>query len=201
MIVRTVAELRDVRRPARSAGLAVRLVPTMGYLHDGHLSLIDRARRDGGHVVVSVFVNPTQFGDPADLASYPRDEQGDVKLATGAGADVVFGHSSHHPRPIEVYRGKLVLYGCGDLIDDYEGITGYDEYRDDLRLLYLATIDAESGDLSALQMFPFQARQMRLHRASARDTDWLAGNLGRISRRFGSQVLLDPDGSLVLEAV
>ena len=129
---------------------------------------------------------------------------GDVRLGhrlVDAGADVVFGHSSHHPRPIEVYRGKLVLYGCGDFIDDYEGITGYEEYRDDLRLLNLATIDAESGDLSALQMFPFQARQMRLHRASARDTDWLAGNLGRISRRFGSQVLLDPDGSLVLEAV
>jgi pantoate--beta-alanine ligase len=62
----------------------------MGALHDGHLSLIERARADGGLVVVSIFVNPTQFGDPDDLAAYPRDEASDVKLATKAGADVVF---------------------------------------------------------------------------------------------------------------
>jgi poly-gamma-glutamate capsule biosynthesis protein CapA/YwtB (metallophosphatase superfamily) len=115
------------------------------------------------------------------------------------GADVVFGHSSHHPRPIEIYNGRLILYGCGDLIDDYEGITGYEEYRDDLRLLYFVTLDADTGRLSALQMMPFQARQMRLQRASAHDSGWLAGVLGRASRRFGVSVGLTPDGSLVLE--
>jgi poly-gamma-glutamate capsule biosynthesis protein CapA/YwtB (metallophosphatase superfamily) len=156
---------------------------------------IEQAKRRGDLVVVSVHWGPNWGHDvPA----------GDVRLGhrlVDAGADVVFGHSSHHPRPIEVYRGKLVLYGCGDFIDDYEGITGYEEYRDDLRLLYLVTIHTESGDLSALRLFPFQARHMRLQGASARDTDWLAGNLDRISRPFGSQVLLGPDGSLALEAV
>ena len=154
---------------------------------------IGQAKGRGDLVVVSVHWGSNWgFDVPA----------GDVRLGhrlVDAGTDVVFGHSSHHPRPIEVYRGKLVLYGCGDFIDDYEGITGFEEYRDDLRLLFSATIHAESGDLVALRMFPFQARQMRLHRASARDMDWLTGNLARVSRRFGCQVRLDVDGSLVLD--
>jgi poly-gamma-glutamate synthesis protein (capsule biosynthesis protein) len=125
----------------------------------------------------------------------------DVRLAhllIDGGVDVLFGHSSHHPRPIEIYQGKLVLYGCGDLLDDYEGIAGYETYRDDLRLLYLATIHVETGRLSALRMVPLQARQLRLHRASAEDSTLLANVLGRISRSFGSGVDMAPDGTLVL---
>ena len=126
----------------------------------------------------------------------------DVRLAhllIDGGVDVLYGHSSHHPRPIEIYRGKLVLYGCGDLVDDYEGIAGYEEYRDDLRLLYLATIHVETGRLSALRMVPFQARQLRLHRASAEDSTLLAAVLDRISRSFGSGVDVAPGGTLVLK--
>ena len=93
-----------------------------------------------------------------------------------------------------------MLYGCGDFIDDYEGITGHEEYRDDLRLLYLADLDRKTGRLAALRIIPFQARQMRLHRASEIDSSWLTATLGRINRRFGSHVRLDPDGSLVLES-
>lgn len=128
----------------------------------------------------------------------------DVRLAhllIDGGVDVLYGHSSHHPRPIEVYRGKLVLYGCGDLVDDYEGIAGYEKYRDDLRLLYLATIHVDTGRLSALRMTPFQARQMRLHRASAQDSTLLANVLDRISRTFGSGVVAEPDGTLVLKPI
>jgi poly-gamma-glutamate capsule biosynthesis protein CapA/YwtB (metallophosphatase superfamily) len=125
----------------------------------------------------------------------------DVRLAhllIDGGVDVLFGHSSHHPRPIEIYQGKLVLYGCGDLLDDYEGIAGYETYRDDLRLLYLATIHVETGRLSVLRMIPFQARQLRLHRASAEDSALLANVLDRIGRSFGSGVDMAPDGTLVL---
>ena len=78
------------------------------------------------------------------------------------------GHSSHHPRPVEVYRGRLILYGCGDLIDDYEGISGYEEYRPDLRLLYLAALDPADGRLVELRMMPFLARRMRLRHARRR---------------------------------
>lgn len=114
------------------------------------------------------------------------------------GVDVVHGHSSHHPRPIEVYRGKLILYGCGDLIDDYEGIHGHEQYRHDLRLLYLPRLDPTSGELVELRMAPLQARQMRLHHASHRDARWLSTVLDKVSRHFGSRIDLGSDGLLRL---
>jgi poly-gamma-glutamate synthesis protein (capsule biosynthesis protein) len=108
-----------------------------------------------------------------------------------AGADVVHGHSSHHPRPIEVFRGKLILYGCGDFIDDYEGIRGYEEYRDDLVVMYLPIIDAETGRLIELEMTPLQLRKLSLHRAAPEDTRWLRGTLDRICRPHGTGVAAD----------
>ena len=94
--------------------------------------------------------------------------------------------------------GKLVLYGCGDCIDDYEGITGYEDYRDDLRLLYLASVRAGTGELAALAMVPMQARNMRLRHASAADAGWLAATLGEISRGFGTRIERQPAGTLIL---
>ncbi len=114
------------------------------------------------------------------------------------GVDVVHGHSSHHPRPIEVYRGKLILYGCGDFIDDYEGISGYEQYRDDLRLLYFVTVEPDTGKLVGARMAPVQARQMRLGRASREDSEQVREVLDRISRGFGSRIDLGPDGMLTL---
>jgi pantoate--beta-alanine ligase len=96
--VRTVAELREALAPARRAGRSIGLVPTMGYLHEGHLSLIRRARAECDEVVVSLFVNPAQFDDPADLDAYPRDERRDGALAAEAGAGLLFA-----PRAAEVY--------------------------------------------------------------------------------------------------
>jgi poly-gamma-glutamate capsule biosynthesis protein CapA/YwtB (metallophosphatase superfamily) len=155
---------------------------------------ITKAKGAGDLVVVSV-----HWGSNWGYAVPSADVRLGHRLVD-AGADVVFGHSSHHPRPIELYRGKLILYGCGDLIDDYEGITGYEEYRDDLRLLYFVTLHADSGRLSQLRMVPFQARQMRLHSASESDGAWLATTLDRVSRRFGTRVGVEPDsGSLVVE--
>jgi pantoate--beta-alanine ligase len=89
-IVRTVADVRAAVRDARSRSAAVGLVPTMGALHDGHLSLVRRARDENDLVVISLFVNPTQFGPNEDLASYPRDEARDAELAAAAGADILF---------------------------------------------------------------------------------------------------------------
>lgn len=115
-----------------------------------------------------------------------------------AGVDVVHGHSSHHPRPIEVYRGRLVLYGCGDFIDDYEGIRGYEQFRDDLRVMYLATLEADTGRLAALRMVPVQAHRFALRRASEADTEWMREVIDRISRDFGQRVERGPGGSLTL---
>jgi pantoate--beta-alanine ligase len=97
--VRTVAELRAALAEPRRNGRTVALVPTMGYLHDGHLSLIKAARRQADLVVVSLFVNPTQFNDAADLDAYPRDEQRDAGLAQDAGADLLFAPSLQEVYP------------------------------------------------------------------------------------------------------
>ena len=117
-----------------------------------------------------------------------------------AGVDVFHGHSSHHPRPIEVYRGKLILYGCGDTVNDYEGIRGYDTYRDQLRLLYFASIDAGSGTLNTLRMTPMRARRLRLDRASRDDAAWLHATLHRVSRPFGTRIDGGADGTLTVTA-
>jgi poly-gamma-glutamate capsule biosynthesis protein CapA/YwtB (metallophosphatase superfamily) len=116
------------------------------------------------------------------------------------GVDVVHGHSSHHPCPIEIYRGKLILYSTGDLINDYEGIGGYESYRDDLRLLYLPALDRATGTLAHLRMVPVQARRLRLHHAAGEDREHMRDVLERTSRQFGSQVRLGDDGALHLSA-
>ena len=88
--VRTVSELREALAPERRAGRSIGLVPTMGAFHDGHLSLMRRAREQCDVVVVSLFVNPAQFGPGEDLEAYPRDEARDAELAEAEGVDLLF---------------------------------------------------------------------------------------------------------------
>jgi poly-gamma-glutamate capsule biosynthesis protein CapA/YwtB (metallophosphatase superfamily) len=114
------------------------------------------------------------------------------------GIHLVHGHSSHHPRPIEVYQGRLILYGCGDFLNDYEGIPGHEEYRGDLVLMYFPTLEPGTGRLAGLGMTPMRIRGMRLHRASASDTEWLRHTLTRVSSAFGCRVDRLADGTLAL---
>jgi poly-gamma-glutamate capsule biosynthesis protein CapA/YwtB (metallophosphatase superfamily) len=111
------------------------------------------------------------------------------------GIDLVHGHSSHHPRPIEVYRGKLIMYGCGDTIDDYEGISGYEAFRHELRLLYFASVDE-----GVLRMVPMRMRRIRLERVPREDGEWLRATLAAISERFGTRVESTDDGVLTVAA-
>jgi poly-gamma-glutamate synthesis protein (capsule biosynthesis protein) len=90
------------------------------------------------------------------------------------------------------------LYGCGDLVDDYEGIRGHHQYRPDLRLLYLPRLDPTSGELVELRMVALQARRMRLHLAAQRDSRWVKTALDKVSRPFGSRIDLGSDGMLSL---
>jgi poly-gamma-glutamate synthesis protein (capsule biosynthesis protein) len=109
-------------------------------------------------------------------------------LIDWAGVDVVHGHSSHHPRAIEVYRDRPILYGCGELLDDYEGISGYEEFRSDLVLMYFLVLERGTGRLVRLTMTPHQIRNFRLVRPSPSDIDWLHLTLDRECRRFGTGV-------------
>lgn len=118
-------------------------------------------------------------------------------LIDTAAVDVVHGHSSHHPRGFEVHRGKLILYGCDDLLNDYEGIRGHEKYRGDLSLLYFLDLDPHGGELRRLGMTPLRIRRFRLCRAAPADAEWLRTTLDRESRRFGAGVELDADGRLV----
>jgi poly-gamma-glutamate synthesis protein (capsule biosynthesis protein) len=120
-------------------------------------------------------------------------------LIDEAGVDVLHGHSSHHPRGIELYQGRLILYGCGDFLNDYEGIHGYEAFRGDLTLMYLASVDAVSGRLLALRMVPMQLRRLQLHRASDRDSEWLCNLMDREGRHLGTRARMDADGTLVLQ--
>ncbi|MEE8634851.1 MAG: CapA family protein [Acidiferrobacterales bacterium] len=129
----------------------------------------------------------------------PRDQTAFAhKLIDEAAVTVIHGHSSHHPKGIEVYEGKPVLYGCGDFLNDYEGISGHEEFRDDLVLMYLLSIDPASGELVELKMRPLQIRKFRLNRASRSDAEWLRDTLNRESSAFGMRVNLTEANTLTL---
>jgi poly-gamma-glutamate synthesis protein (capsule biosynthesis protein) len=119
-------------------------------------------------------------------------------LVDRAGVDVIHGHSSHHPKGIEVYRDKPILYGCGDFLNDYEGIEGHETYRSHLVLLYVLKMDPATQTLSRLEMRPFEIRRFRLQRASSRDAEWLRSILHREGKELGTQVTRSSDNSLLL---
>jgi len=115
--VRTVSELRGLLAPERRAARSIGLVPTMGYFHEGHLSLMRRARSENDVVVVSLFVNPAQFGPGEDLEAYPRDERRDAELAEAEGVDVLFA-----PPVEEVYPdGFATTVTVSELTETLEG--------------------------------------------------------------------------------
>lgn len=120
------------------------------------------------------------------------------RLIDSGAVDIIHGHSSHHVRPLEVYNGKLIVYGAGDFLNDYEGIEGYESYRDDLALMYFPTLDALTGELVRLRLVPLQIFRFSLRRASAADATWLSNVLTRESRQFGTRVKYE-DGHLEVE--
>ncbi|MFF7371547.1 CapA family protein [Streptomyces tricolor] len=170
-------------------GVALVTAPTTAAA-TGFADRLRRIRRPGDIVVASVHWGPNWGYTPSAA---------EVRFAhalVDAGADVVHGHSSHHPRPPEIHRDRLVLYGCGDLIDDYEGIGGYERYRDDLRLLYLVSVEPGTGRLTGLRMVPLRARRLRLEHAPAEDTAWLRTVLDGYARALGTRVEHGADGTL-----
>jgi len=170
------------------------------------LSVLPDLSAPTARLVVQRIASAKEPGDLAVLSMHwgsnwgydvPADHVAFAHQVVEGGADIVFGHSSHHPRPIEVYHGHLILYGCGDFIDDYEGIGGYDEYRDELRLMYVVTCHPD-GRLASVEMSPMHARNFRLHRASPQDLQWIEATLTRVGVSFGTRVEGDSGGRLRL---
>ncbi len=112
------------------------------------------------------------------------------KLIDQAHVDIVHGHSSHHPKGVEVYHGKPILFGCGDFLNDYEGISGYQEFRGDLVLMYFVTMDLMTGNLVSLIMTPMQIRRFRLNYVHPHDVHWLRQVMARESRALGARLEL-----------
>ncbi|MFG1782005.1 CapA family protein [Rhodococcus oryzae] len=180
---------RDTARGGRP-GLAL-LADMSNSGADAVINRMLRARREGDLVVASVHWGSNWgFGVPGAQVRFAH------RLVDG-GVDIVHGHSSHHPRPVEIYRGRPILYGCGDLINDYEGIGGYERFRDDLRPLYLVTLDAGTHELRELRIVPMQSRRMRLRGACTADTEWLRGVLDGLGRDFGTRVDAAGGGALL----
>ena len=115
------------------------------------------------------------------------------------GIAIVHGHSSHHVRALEVFKDRLILYGCGDFLTDYEGISGYERFRGDLALMYLVDVDPQSGQLVSARLVPMHMRRFRLERPSASDAKWLCNLLNELGKPFATQTRFSEDNSLMLE--
>jgi poly-gamma-glutamate capsule biosynthesis protein CapA/YwtB (metallophosphatase superfamily) len=115
------------------------------------------------------------------------------------GVALVHGHSSHHVKAIEVFKGRLIFYGCGDFLTDYEGISGYENFRGDLALLYFVNLDSQTGQLVSARLVPMKMRRFRLGRASAADAESLCNLLNELGAPFETHARLNKDKSIMLE--
>lgn len=154
---------------------------------------IDAWRRPGDAVLVSIHWGPNWGYEIA--VEHRRFAHG---LIDRARVDIIHGHSSHHPLAIEVYSDRPILYGCGDFINDYEGIGGHEAFRPDLTLAYFIDLDDAGHRLRSVEMVAFRLHKFRLVRASAKDAAWLCETLGRECQRFGRRVRLSEQNTLML---
>ena len=154
-------------------------------------TLIETFRRPDDLVIVSLHWGPNWGYDVPEEQRRLAHE-----LIDHCGVALVHGHSSHHVKGFEVYRRRLILYGCGDLLTDYEGIGGHEEYRGDLGLMYFPTLDADTGELVELTMRPTQMQRLRLRFASTTDGEWLAAVLNREMIGAAGRVVVQADGRL-----
>ena len=157
------------------------------------VALVQRHRRSGDRVVVSL-----HWGGNWGYA-IPREQSAFAHaLIDDAGVDIVHGHSSHHPRAIEIYRDRLILYGCGDFLNDYEGIGGHEEFRGELGLMYFPTLDSATGRLRELELVATRIRRFRVGRAGREDRAWLLARSRREYQAFGCDVEQDADGAFAV---
>lgn len=175
---------------AAPAAPGVHLLPDLSAPTVEHIGRLVRAAKRAGDLAVASIHWGTNWGYEIP----PTHRRFAHALLDEAGIDLVHGHSSHHPRAVEVYRDRAILYGCGDFLDDYEGIPGHHAFRPDLVLMYLVTLDGATGRLARLELIPLQQCRFRLQHPSAEDGVWLRRTLDREYRRFGGRLAPQDEG-------
>ena len=155
--------------------------------------LVAGAKCQGAVAIASVHWGPNWgYEIPAEARHFAHE------LIDVGGVDVVYGHSSHHVKAIEVHHGRAILYGCGDFLNDYEGIGARRDFRHDLTMMYFPTLDMVSGELTALELVPLMIRNFRLQRPASSDTAWLRDLMHRECRALGG-ALVEREGRLMFE--
>lgn len=146
-------------------------------------TLVESVKQPGDIIVLSLHWGGNWGYD------IPSDEMEFVhSLIDSAHIDVFHGHSSHHFKAIEVYHNKLILYGCGDFLNDYEGIGGKENYRSELALMYFASVDPKTGNLLKLEITPMEIRNFRVNAVSTSDLKWVKNRLNRECKGYNSSV-------------
>lgn len=155
---------------------------------------VAEVKKDGDIVVASV-----HWGSNWGYEISHEQTEFAHKLIADADVDVIHGHSSHHVKAIEVYQNRLIIYGCGDFLNDYEGIRGYESFRSDLTLMYFVSVDPSTGELVNLQMIPMQIKRFKANRVSRADAIWLRDILNREGKKSGTHVKLSSNNTLILQ--
>lgn len=150
---------------------------------DAIAGVVQSHKRQGDIAVLSI-----HWGSNWGYAITAGEREFARRLVDVAAVDVVHGHSSHHAKGIEVHLDKPIFYGCGDLLNDYEGIAGYETYRADLGLMYFPTFDCASGRMSRLVLLPTRMRRFQVSLATENDVSSLVAMLNREGRRLGTRV-------------
>ena len=172
----------------------VALLPDLSEIQVGNIAEgVQGVKRPGDIAVLSIHWGPNWgYGIPERQRVFAH------RVIDAAGIDIVHGHSSNHPKAVEIYKDKPILYGCGDFLNDYEGISGYEEFRSHLVLMYFVTIDVSTANLLCLEMTPLEIKRFRLQRAEHEDAAWLCNTLNREGKRIGAEIILKANDQLVM---
>ena len=154
---------------------------------------IQHYKRKGDIVIVSI-----HWGSNWGYSLPEKHREFAHELIASSQVDLIHGHSSHHPLGIEVFNSKLILYGCGDLINDYEGIESHLGFRGDLALMYFPFLDSLTGELKQLNVVPLRMKRFQLDYADKSEALWLADMLSREGMTMGTSISCNPDNSLEL---
>jgi poly-gamma-glutamate capsule biosynthesis protein CapA/YwtB (metallophosphatase superfamily) len=178
---------------ATSISPGVNLLDDLSEATAARLSDQMRAHQQPGDLLVASIHWGSNWG-----YEIPREQVAFAHRLIEGGVAIVHGHSSHHVKAVEIFKGRLILYGSGDFLTDYEGISGYEAFRGDLALMYFIELDSDSGELMNAWLVPMQMRRFRLERASATDAKSLCNLLNELGEPLGTASRLEEDNSLTL---